>query len=355
MPQASGRKGTAIKRIVKITKSAAILLALVVLGAWPAQAAVFGTKFTSEGLGLGSSDLNGKGVLSSDQTGFVTSDTTGEGSILTIQTDGLAGTSTPFVTVTAQTHLDTVIYPKSWGGDPRDYQAGVLFISNENTESPDGKKEGLGVTAFKVDADGYRTTERGKQLEGSKHVSGGTGPDTFDPYIPNGAPHVDEAVNFNFDSAWLVDAQSVEVLLSDYELKFSKKKGKKKDKNNGEFEKAELIDLTINGTLYAGLGPDPVLDDSSRDESIFEKVGGLEDKLWKLKFSGLGLASGTFTNQFTIRATEPDPWHGGTAEHFFITGMNAEFVSVAPVPGAVLLGVIGVGFSCWLGRRKFGA
>ena len=104
------------------------------------------------------------------------------------------------------------------GGDPRDYQAGVIYISKESSGLPDGAKEGLGVRAFKVDSAGMRTYKDGLpeliEVEGSKHVSGGTGPDTFDMLNPNGAPNVDEAVIFDFNPQFYADALSVEVIFT---------------------------------------------------------------------------------------------------------------------------------------------
>ena len=80
----------------------------------------------------------------------------GEGSILTVQKSGLAGPGTVsdplLVTITSLTHLDTV------NGLPaaHDYQAGAIYLSDENTSMPDGKDEGLGVRAFSVEASGLR-------------------------------------------------------------------------------------------------------------------------------------------------------------------------------------------------------
>jgi len=310
--------------------------ALLLIGAGWAQAAPISIKLTSDALGLGSSDINkGKETVDPDMPGkLITSPTTGEGSILTIQKSGLAGSGTGsdplWVTVTAKTHLDTVNYPL-FGGDPRDYQAGVIYISKESSDLPDGKKEGLGVRAFKVDSAGMRTYKGGLaeliEVEGSKPVSGGTGPDTFDPPNRNGAPHVDEAVIFDFNPQFYVDALSVEVLLSEFDL-------------------TDIVDLHIE--LTSG----PALDFyflQTTDTNIFEQVGVDKDKLWKLKFSGLGgLGAGDFVDYFAISANDDNPQNpSGTAEHFLITGMTA-------VPEPATLALLGLGALILRRRRRFG-
>ncbi len=324
----------------EMAKLATILWVLVVLGGLPAQADMTSIKLTSDALGLGSSDINSGKEVDPDVPGkLITSSTVGEGSKLTIQESGLAGPGTGIdrllVTLTAQTHLDTLYYP--WvGGDPRDYQAGILKITKESSEMPNGRKEGVGVRAFQVDKDAYRIYDaEGSALladiKGSGHVSGGTGPDTFDPLNPNGAPHVDEAVKFDFDSFWLVDAHSVEVLLSDY-------------------DPSDIIDLDIELTSGSMFDFDFL---QTTDTSIFEKVDSSYDKLWRLKFSGLsGLGATDLIDNFTIYANDDDPLNpSGTAEHFYITGMTAD-VEPVPAPSAVVLGSLGLGFSGWLLRKR---
>lgn len=324
---------------LKMAKLAAILWVLVVLGGLPAQADMVSIKLTSDALGLGTSDINKDNTVDPDVPGFITSTTTGLGSILSIQTDGLAGTGTVanplLVTVTARTRLDIL----SGLPSPNDYQAGVIYISNESSDLPDGKNEGLGVRAFTVEENllfirEIDTSSGRAKIEGSKHVSGGTDAsrDLTDPSSFDGPPHTDEDVTFNFDPFWLVDAQSVVVLLS-------------------VFDPTDVIDLHIE--LTSGSSIDLAFQGAFNTTSIFEEVGS-GDKLWKLKFSGIGgLGSGDLVDNFTIRAIDDNPLDPkGTAEHFWITGLNAEFEPV-PAPGAVILGVIGLGFSGWLGKRKF--
>lgn len=313
------------------------VLALAVLlgGAGEAQAGLISIKLTSDALGLGSSDINkGKTVDIDVLDKLITSPNTGEGSILTIQTDGLAGPGTVanplFVTVRAKTHLDTVNYPLSFGGDPRDYQAGVLFISKESDKTPDGKDEGLGVRAFKLDvATGLREFGDGSGLaliEGSKDVSGGTGHDAYDLFKPNGPPHVDDSVTFDFARQFYANALSVEVLLN-------------------KFDPTDIIDLHIELTSR----PDIYLEFlQTTDTNIFEQVGTDKDKLWKLKFSGIDdLLTGDLIDNFTIFANDDEPLHPrGTAEHFLITGMTVDTV---PEPSTIML--LGLG-GLLLRRRK---
>ncbi len=174
-------------------------------------------------------------------------------------------------------------------------------------------------------------------IEGSKHVSGGTGPEDYVPGDPNGPPHVDEDVTFDFDPGFNVLASSVEVLLSDFELT-----------DIIELSVALTDDATFLERLHLGTG----------DTGIFEQVGVDSDKLWKVKFSGLaGLSDLALIDNFTIRAND-DFWDKngvslakGTAEHFFITGLTVE-ASPVPIPGAIYL--LGSGLIGLAGiRRKF--
>ena len=281
-------------------------------------------KLTTDALGLGSSDLNSGGTVDPDMPGFYTSSVIGQGSVLTVQTDGLAGSGTAanplFATITSQTHLDTLY------GLPgiNDYLAGALYLTKENDKTPDGKDEGLGVRAFTVDDFGLRKLDSATGLaliEGSKHVSGGTGPEIYIPGGANGAPHVDEDVNFDFSSAFQVDGSSVEVLLSKY-------------------VSSNIVDLHID--MASGEAIDlPFLE--TTNTAIFERIGGSRDRLWKLKFSGISqLQAGDRIDSFTIRANDDNPsCPRGTAEHFFITGFTVD-ADVVPEPATVALLCCGV-------------
>ena len=306
-----------------------VVVAVVSIVGRPVSAEPISIKFTAEGLGLGTADINGGGgTVDPDVSGLFTSTTTGEGSVLLIQTNGLAGPGTAaeplLVTVTAQTHLDTVTGLPS----PNDYQAGVLYISKEASDLPDGRKEGLGVKAFKViDATGLRELDAKTALakiEGSKHVSGGTGPTAYDSSGPNGPPHVDEAVYFDFNALWEVNGHSVEVILS-------------------EFDPTDIVDLHIERA--SGLDID-LSSLATTDTSIFQN---LADKLWKLKFAGVaGLTDTDLVTMFSIRANDNDPQHAeDTAEHFFITGLEFDTV---PEPGCLVL--LATGGLLMLRRRR---
>lgn len=312
-------------------------LAVVVLLGGPGrvQAILVSIELTANALELGSENINYGKTVDPDMPGFITSPVLGKGSILNIQTDGRAGFGTAtdplLVAITAWTRLDvTTGLPSS-----HDYQAGVISISKESDKTPDGKDEGLGVRAFTVDGDLKREVDSGSglaKIEGSKDVSGGT--DSSDRYVLgklNGAPHTDEAVNFDFGpSSFYAKALSVEVLLSD-------------------FDPTDVLDLHIE--LTSGFAIDlPFLSIDPFDTSIFERVEPAYDKLWTLKFSGISqLQWGDLIDNFTIRANDDDPGNPrGTAEHFLINGIAGEVV--APEPATICL--LGLGALALLRKRR---
>lgn len=264
-------------------------------------------KLTTEALGLGNADINAASVVSADIPGkIVTSPIIGQASILTIQRSGVAGPGTIFdkllVTVTARTHLDTT------AGLPaaaNDYMAGTIYISNENTSTPDGKDEGLGVRAFTVNtATALRSidaaTGRARQ-EGSKEVSGGTGPATYTTGNANGAPHVDEDVYFDFAPDANAQAAATQFLLSKFET------GDKIDisllTTTGQTRSA-----TFQGTSNAGL---------------FTVVDAAA-KLWLVNVGGIpGVLPTDLVSRVVIRAVDDNPGNPAeTAEHFLITGFT---------------------------------
>jgi len=318
------------------------------------QTTAFGTlvpvsvKFTSEALGLGSGNINdGKDGVSvdADLTGrFETSTVTGQGSVLYVQDDGLAGSgsaSSPlFLTVTAKSHLDT---PGSG-----DWNAGILYISEENHSEDkkpgdkgyhlDGYKEGLGVRAFTIDPDtGLRVIDPDTDLariEGSKHVSGGTeticswDDITFDG-TKNGPPHVDELVRFDFVNP--VEAQSLVVRFS-------------------EFLSTDVIDLSIEVTHQDGSTENLIDNWLATDESPLVLAGFEKDNVYDLLFANIAdLSSTDLITGLEIRAIDDDPLNPReTAEHFFITGIEA---NVVPEPATI--GLLGIGFlSLFRKRRK---
>lgn len=307
---------------------------LALVGAAQLRADVVTIKFTTDALGLGSTDLNGGGTVDPDIAGkFITSPVTGQGSILYVQKDGVAGLTDLLMTVTAKTYLDVT----SGVPSPSDYHAGVLYMTDEKTGTPDGRDEGLGVRAFTVDKGTKGDPKKGipptsskglreidaksgrAKIEGSKEVSGGTDPTTsFDPVDPNGAPHVDELVNFAIDSVYEVLGESIEVTFSMF---------------NATDRIWLHLDLDGGGILdYTFIGP------GGPEGVQFTDLG---NSVWNLNFAGLtGLSSTDIVRNFYIRAIDDDPSHPtGTAEHFLITGlkMDARLQSVVPEPASAVL------------------
>lgn len=321
-----------------------LAIATLLLGASAATAVadLYSLKLTSSGLGLGASAINDGGdgsVIDPDIAGkLLTSTTAGQGSILTIQSNGLAGPGTLadplLVTVTANSHLDTLT------GLPagHDYQAGVLYLSSESTMTPDGKDEGLGVRAFRVvGTTGKREIDAGTgraKIEGSKDVSGGTGPSAYDSSDANGPPHVDENVTFAFNSAFQAAAHSIVAVLS-------------------KFEDGDKIDLHIERAVGS---PVDALFVGTSNTSIFEELGDGNDNLWKVKLAGVAsLLATDFVTSFTIRAVDDNPANpSGTAEHFLISGLTFDASAVPEPPGfqvgVLVCGVLAIGV---LGRRLF--
>lgn len=280
-----------------------------------ADATSVSVKLTTNALGLGTSGINygkdGSSIHADIAGKLVTSTTTGLGSILYVQRSGLAGSGTTLdpllCTITAYTRLDTVT------GLPavNDYQAGVITLTDENTSSPDGKDEGLGVRAFRVGSNALRTYDKSGLaiIEGSKEVSGGTGPSAWYSKDPNGPPHVDDEVLFSFAPDSYVLGQSIIVTLS-------------------KFEAGDKIDLNLS--LIGG----GVLTYSFAGTSnpAFSNPG---DSVWNVSFAKLtGLGANDFVSSFSIRAIDDDPLHpSSTAEHFLITGFSAQLrePEVSPV------------------------
>lgn len=292
--------------------------------AWgDASAAFFTTTLTSQGLGLGTDDINEDGTVEADIAGkFITSPTMGEGSKLFLLSNGLPGSAGLAMTITARTHLDVLSGIPNGGGD---YLAGVLYLSN----GPGVKDEGLGVRAFTVNkTTALRTfdTNGRAKIEGSKEVSGGTQDSVYDSGDPNGAPHVDESVRFTPEPNFKLDAGSLEFLLT-------------------KFEDGDRVDLKIktrDGSVFQNtfLG--------LADASYLSVHGASGDKVKKLKSAGFAGIAGKELDWVEIRAVDDEPWDPrGTAEHFLINSMSAN-----PVPEPSTIGVLAIGAIALLRRRK---
>ena len=302
--------------------------------------AVSTVKFTADALGLGSSDINEGSTVEANIAGkLITSSTTGMGSSLYVQRSGIAGLGTNsdplMLRVTCRTRLDAVSgFPGSNDDDdddddlvststPRDYQAGVLYVSKENSSTV-GKDEGLGVRAFETNSSGIRKTSGGvARITGNKEMSGGTGSTVFDP-TPNDEPGDEEIlVEFN-------PASSTPGMLGDsMTVTLSK------------FKSGNLLELTINlqgGAVlhFASLGT---------SSGAFTSLGS---DVQRLAFSSLaGLSSSAIVSSFAIRAIEDNPSNPSVhAEGLLLQGISGTLV---PAPGAMaLLGIAGI----VAGRRR---
>ena len=300
--------------------------------------AVSTVKFTADALGLGTSDINEGSTVEANIAGkLITSSTTGMGSSLYVQRSGIAGLGTNsdplMLRVTCRTRLDAVSgFPGSRDDDDddspssssaHDYQAGVLYVSKENSSTV-GKDEGLGVRAFETNSSGIRKTSGGvARITGNKEMSGGTGSTVFDP-TPNDEPGDEEIlVEFN-------PASSTPGMLGDsMTVTLSK------------FKSGNLLELTINlqgGAVlhFASLGT---------SSGAFTSLGS---DVQRLAFSSLaGLSSSAIVNSFAIRAIEDNPSNPSVhAEGLLLQGISGTLV---PAPGAMaLLGIAGI----VAGRRR---
>ncbi|MEI6475255.1 MAG: hypothetical protein WCO75_07665 [Planctomycetota bacterium] len=295
-------------------------------------------KFTSQALGLGSSEINEGTTVESNIAGkLITSSVTGFGSTLFVQRSGLAGSGTIsdplLLKVTCRTRLDTVTgLPGSGGSEGNnngnnvssfdttvpttghDYQAGILYVAKENASTV-GKDEGLGVRAFETNTSGIRTTSGGAaKITGNKEMSGGTGPTVFDS-TPTDEPG-DEEILVAFDAASGMLGDSMSVTLS-------------------KFMSGNLVELTLNlqdGSVlhFASLGT---------SSGAFTSLGS---DVQRLAFSSLsGLSSTAIVSSFAIRAIEDNASHPSVhAEGLLLQGISGTLV---PAPGAVaLLGIAGL-------------
>lgn len=292
------------------------VIACALLGCAAAAQTTVSIKLTTNALGLGNSAINDGSIVDADVAGKTwTSAVTGQGSILKIQRSGVAGSGNAYdkllATVTSRSHLDTL------SGLPanNDYLAGIIYLSAENNNLPDGKDEGLGVRCYQVNGpsalrliDG--ATGRAK-IEGSKEVSGGTGPSAYIPGDPNGPPHVDEDAIFDFEPDANAYATQTYFTLS-------------------KFETGDKVDVTVtttNNITYQ------ILFQGTTNTSLFTAID-VGAKVWKLNLAGVpGLVANDLLKRVAIKAIDDDPANPATtAEHFLITG----FVTKCSFPCAAV-------------------
>jgi len=331
----------------------AIVLSLVMFVAAQAEAVSVSVLLTTDDLnltGFAGAKYNDHHVASPDVGGEIwMSTTTGEGNILKVQQSGDAGsgeTGDPLlVTITAVSHQDVVVGLPTV---PHDYYAGAIYLSkDEHTDSL--RDEGLGVKALEVeivdtglDPPDDWTVERmldtatGRvKLDGSKEVSGGTDDGTFDRDHPNGAPHVDEAVTFDFNHTVApVSAEEMVVVLT----KFKESDGELINLHI-ELVGGEIIDLDYIGTTSA----------------LFSQIPADGTDVWRVSFDEIPeIDLADVLKSFTIQAVDPADVDGtspeGTAEHFLIHGFTttASFAGEPVIPEpltvvAVMMGLGGLG------------
>jgi len=298
-------------------------LAILGLSVGTVHADTVGIILNTNALGIGTTDYNAGGdgtAASADQPGkIITSTTAGQGSILTIQKSGIAGSGTVadplLVTVTGASHLDNSAGPGT------DFHAGIIYLTNSNGSSPyNAIGDGLGIRTFTVDSTGKRiidSTTKRPEIEGSKEISGGT--DTSNT-IQDGPPHVDERADFNFNSGVVpLQANSVKVVLTTF----------------ATTDKFNLHVVTANGTYdFTNLGTGNMTNPT--------------DSVWVIDFGNIpGLVSGLETDtsviqSFSVTAIDPADYNTSikaqsTAEHFLINGFTASTTTVVPEPASLLL------------------
>ena len=296
----------------------------------------------SSALGLGGDKINDGDTVDPDVTGSLwTSTNIGEGSVLNIQFSGVAGPGTTgdplLVMVTARTHTDAIY---NLPAAPHDYFAGILYISKDEK---DLKNEGMGVRAFNVDATtGLRLydSENGRaEIDGSKEISGsdeeknlyfmdGPKPRKNDP---NGPPHEDEAVIFDFTvGASRPSATQMDVLLTKF------KRGKDEDGFVLELKltTGDILDFSsLLGECDAALSEQP------------------DKEVYLLDFGGLaGLDVDDLLDSFTIRSVGDGD---GKKQHFLINGFTTFDVPFTKSPSVVPEPLTMLG--CAMGLASLGA
>lgn len=353
----------------------AFLFVIALAIAAPASASNFTLNLTPTALGLNTIDA-GSGSLKTvnydkevldDQSGLYTEAAGVGGSVLEVNGSMQASAKANgdhLVTITSETHTDNSLNVPA----NSDYYFGVITLtdqpgSNQNSSRRKGSKGkgskhggggsesvnlgGLGLRAFESvnEVTGIRIVGAGgnANLGGSKEVSGGTDNSRNFLNDANGAPHVDELVNFDFDGDYAVDAKSVDILLT--KVKF----------DNGDDDPHGLrIALQISV-----MGRGDILGDGSCTMSqldptqckVYDTVNDASilitdaDGNVTVNFDAImELGLGDVVTGIRISALDDDLLAENlkeTAAHFLINTLSGEFV-VVPEPSTGLLMGLGI-------------
>jgi hypothetical protein len=354
---------------LKLTWAGLSILAFILAFAVPASATSITLTLTPTALGLGDDGgsiptVNYGSEVLDDQSGLRTEAPGVGGSYLEINSSGVAddkANGDHLVTITSETHGDnTINVPAN-----SDYYFGVLTLTDQPSGSGSGSRHstfgsessnlgGLGLRAFEsIDSNGLRIIGSGGNagLGGSKEVSGGTDDDRDFDIDANGAPHVDEIVNFDFDGAYQVEGKSIDIVLT--KVKF----GNQDDDPNG-------LRVALQISV---LGTGDILDDGSCGMSQLDPSGckvynTIDDPTIlvtdangnvTVDFDAIAeLMSGDIVTMIRISALDDDVQPGnlkGTAEHFLINAVSGEFTPT-PEPSTALL--MGLGLASLASQRR---
>ena len=294
-----------------------------------ASATAVSVNFTAPQLGLGDFAINRGSTIDPDMPGFVTSYDGGPGSILTIQTNGLAGDGTDehpvFLTVTAKGHTNSLF--GSFGSD--DYRRGVIYIPGKAKKKKHGDDEGLGVRSRKVTVSAMGSERSSVKIVGSKEVSPGRDHGWSFGSYSNWSRYDGEQINFEFAPGSYADVMTLGLRLN---------KLKKSDVFGLRIELADGADIDLTSLQVSNAG-------------VFEEIGNGR-KMFKLNFSGIeGLNSGDMITGFSIGAgvvAQKDKAY--TASHFLVAGLD--YIPMQPVPEPATAAILGMGVMFMFVRKK---
>jgi hypothetical protein len=344
-----------VMKIKRVMKHFVLCISLFIFVSSAAATPVL-IELTSNALGLGPDAINhakNNNLVDADIAGkFITSTDAGIGSILYINSEGLAGgvgTNDLLMTVTARSHMSI----QTGIPEGSDIHAGIITLSAGGTGSL--SDQGLGVRAFTIDTIGTAETNSnfGKRyfdrMEGSREVSGGTDPiTTWDAFVDdskaipsNNPPHVNEDVTFDFNNeAFSIAGNTVSVLLTRLD---NRTKKTIPTEDPGPLKVG--LDLTINllgGTqIYKTWGNISQVD----EEGLFSLFEDYDDVV-KIDFSALTeITSGSIIDSFIIGARPDDiDADDETDEHFLINGLMLEDVAIIEIPEPATFLVLGLGW-----------